>query len=549
MAKKYLNKNSIETTGNTPKKICFILLIIAVLVFITLAGCTRDKSSEVEGNGTSSASGGAVTSSGATGLSSHYSNVYVVFVYSFYDSDGDGVGDLQGVIQNLDYIANPETGLGANAIWMLPIHPATSYHMYDVTDYKGINPLYGTLDDFDQLVEAANERGISIIMDLVVNHTSLQHPWFLSALQEIREGLDKHYYHYYNFATENLPNYHPTIDGHYYEGVFWSGMPDLNFDSPEVKREVEEIVDFWLDRGVLGFRLDAAKHIYNTNPQNHEFWKWFTDMVYAKNPDTFLVAEVWEPETVVLPYYETGLTSLFNFRFEGSDGVISQAIRTSWASDFNNQVVRFSTLIHGLNPNAMDSIFLSNHDTNRSSSWLTTEETRKLAAAMYLMIPGVSYIYYGEELSMTGSGRDENKRAPMIWSISDQTGQTRGPAGMDQIPQLSEGVAEALERPGSLLNYYRQILGIKKRHPEIAMGMPTAIRSDGRSLAIYEVAHNGSRVIVAHNLSSEAIEIVVDLGDNVSIAERLNPSDADGGGFNWDGTTLAMPGYGTAVLR
>jgi len=488
----------------------------------------------------------------------HFRNVYVVFVYSFYDTTGDGVGDLQGVIRQLDYISCPEVGLGADAIWMLPIHPAVSYHGYDVTDFMAINPLFGTLEDFDELIAAANERGVSIILDLVINHTSDRHPWFMNARYEIRHETERHYFYFYNIVQGRPPgsSWYSLMRGYYYEGFFWSGMPDLNFNNPDVKAEIEEVVRFWLDRGVHGFRLDAVKHIFPTEPENHVFWAWFSDMVRAIDPNVFIVGEVWDNENVIMPYYGTGFNSLFNFRFEGQDGLVNQAIQSQNGNALVSQIVRTTALIQHFAPEddadilvLMDSVFLSNHDTNRSGDFLETEAQRKLAAAIYLLIPGVSYIYYGEEISMTGSGRDENKRAPMLWSMEDQTGQTRGPRDMNVRPQLAEGVAEALARPDSLLNYYRAVIAAKNRHPEIARGMPGAIGSGPASVVMYEVVFDGRRVIIAHNFSPDAVGFEVDFGDAVEIVERLNPHDIYGGGFYLDVGELVLPGYGTVIIR
>ncbi|MDR2546543.1 MAG: alpha amylase [Lachnospiraceae bacterium] len=491
-------------------------------------------------------------SSGKTDkIEDHYRNVYVPFLYSFYDTTGDGVGDIQGLIKQLDYISCPETGLGADAIWMLPIHPATSYHGYDVTDYKEINPLHGTLDDFDQLVAAANKRGVILILDLIMNHTSIMHPWFTAALQEIREDLPYHYFYYYNIVEGKPPgsSWYSAGKDYFYEGDFWAGMPDLNFNNPEVKREFEEIVRFWIDRGIRGFRLDAAKHIFHTERENIAFWTWFSEMVHEIDPDIFLVAEVWDADVVVMPYYETGLTSMFNFRFEGAGGVISQAIRNQSGASLPTEIFRMDRHISGRNPDSMSSIFISNHDTNRSADWLRVEEERKIAAAAYLFIPGVSYIYYGEEIAMTGTGRDENKRAPMIWSLTRQAGETRGPRAMDRIPDLGEGVEEALLRPDSLLNYYREIIAIKNRHPEIARGTPEEIKTDIVAVAMYSLTWNEKTVYIVHNFSTEAVTVAVDVGSRVKIAENLNPNCTEGSGFGLSNGELTLPRYGTAVLR
>lgn len=209
-------------------------------------------------------------------IDDNYRTYYEVFVYSFYDSDGDGIGDLKGLTENLDYIndGDPETDtdLGCNGIWLMPVMPSTTYHKYDVTDYEAIDPEYGTMDDFTTLVDGCHKRGINVIIDFVMNHTSSQHEWFQTAyqyLQSLPEGAEPDasecpYVDYYNFSKEKLGGYYP-VDGTdwYYEGQFWSEMPDLNWDNEALKTEFEQIVQFWLDLGVDGFRLDAVKEFYS----------------------------------------------------------------------------------------------------------------------------------------------------------------------------------------------------------------------------------------------------------------------------------------------
>ena len=209
-------------------------------------------------------------------IDDNYRTWYEVFVYSFFDSDGDGIGDLNGLTEKLDYINDgdpaTDTDLGCNGIWLMPVMPSTTYHKYDVTDYCDIDPEYGTMDDFKNLIAACHERGINVIIDLVMNHTSSQHEWFKTAadyLKNLPEGAEPDasecpYVDYYNFSKEMQGGY-SKLDGTdwYYEAQFWSEMPDLNLGSQAVRDEFDKIVDFWLDLGVDGFRLDAAKEYYS----------------------------------------------------------------------------------------------------------------------------------------------------------------------------------------------------------------------------------------------------------------------------------------------
>ena len=243
----------------------------------------------------------------AAGTDDLYRSWYEVFVYSFYDGDGDGIGDLPGLTEKLDYIndGNPatDTDLGCDGIWLMPVMPATTYHKYDVTDYCAIDEQYGTMEDFETFVNACHERGIRVMIDFVMNHTSSQHPWFQTAaeyLKDLPEGMEPDteacpYVDYYHFSREKGSGYCQLAGTDwYYEAQFWSEMPDLNLESEAVRQEFDEITDFWLEKGVDGFRLDAAKE-YETGSidSNIEILSWFNNMVKEKKSDAYIVTEVW----------------------------------------------------------------------------------------------------------------------------------------------------------------------------------------------------------------------------------------------------------------
>jgi len=469
-------------------------------------------------------------------------NFYQIFVGSFYDSDGDGMGDLRGIIHKLDYLNNPtgQDTLGIQGIWLMPVNPSPTYHKYDVLDYYSIDPAYGTMEDFEMLIHEANERGINVIIDLVINHTSSQHPWFLAALDEIRNDKEPYYKDFYNFVEERPGSgYYPTVGGLFYEAHFWSEMPDLNMDNMNLRTEIANIAKFWLDKGVAGFRLDAVMHIYMSEAQNLEFWSWFVDMCREVKEDVFLVGEVWSNEMTIMPYYETGL-SLFNFPFSGPDGTINANIRNGNGAKLASEMQRWEGEIYKRNPDGINCAFLSNHDTGRSAGFLTTQERRKLAAAIYLLMPGNPFIYYGEEIGMTGSGIDENKRTAMFWSAGDSTGITSNPIGSTNDRTPEQGVAEQLSDPDSLLNYYRQILALKSNHPDIFDGEVTEINTGISAIC---AIRTGS-VVVMHNLSGVSVTAVVP--DNVSqLAGFLSPT---GTAAKLSGDSITIPPYGTVVL-
>ena len=467
---------------------------------------------------------------------------YQIFVGSFYDSDGDGIGDLQGIIHKLDYINNPggKDSLGVNGIWLTPINPSPTYHKYDVLDYYDIDPQFGTMEDFEKLIAEASARDINVIIDLVINHTSSQHPWFLAALEEIETGSQPYYRNFYNFVEERRgAGYYPTVGGLFYEAHFWSEMPDLNMDNEYLREEIINIAKFWLDKGVSGFRLDAAMHIYNSQGQNLEFWTWFVKTCREIKEDIFLVGEVWSNEITIMPYFETGL-ALFNFPFAGHDGIINRSINAGNGERLASEILRYDSEIRLRNANGVNCLFLSNHDTGRSAGFILDPDRRKLAAAISLMVPGSPFIYYGEEIAMTGAGIDENKRTAMLWSTTDPTGITKNPANATNNRPPPEGVVEQLVDRDSLLNYYRAILALKARHPDIYDGALSAVPVDNSGLC---AIRTGS-VIVMHNLTDEAIKISIsDWG--VSLSGYLSPMKGTASVKNG---VLTLPPYATVVL-
>ncbi|MEZ4629571.1 MAG: alpha-amylase family glycosyl hydrolase [Deinococcales bacterium] len=244
---------------------------------------------------------------------------YEIFVRSFKDSNGDGIGDLQGVIAALDYLQD----LGITGIWLMPIHPSPSYHGYDIIDYYGINPAYGNLEDFKSLLQEAHQRGIKVMLDLVINHTSNFHPWF----QRFREG-EVPYDDYYVWSDEKpdwrgvsgSPAWH-ALDERYYLGLFWSGMPDLNLSSQALTQELYRMVAYWLNLGVDAFRFDAVQHliesdsgsIRNTLKPWHGL-KPFEAFIKTVNPAAFIVAETWtDSETIAKYHREADLDLSFNY--------------------------------------------------------------------------------------------------------------------------------------------------------------------------------------------------------------------------------------------
>ena len=420
---------------------------------------------------------------------------YEIFVASFYDSDGDDMGDLKGVIEKLDYI---QKDLGATGIWLMPISPSPSYHKYDVKDYKAIDPDYGTMEDFDALVLEMNNRGMDLILDLVLNHSSREHPWFLEAVKEKRQDDCSALCDYYNFSDKPMPGYREISQGLYYESVFSDTMPDLNLDSTDVINEIEDITKFWLDKGVSGFRLDATTHFYAEDlNRNVEFLSWFNDYAKSIDPEVILVGEAWTGDSIVQKMYASGI-SFFNFGLSQNTGRLVKDIKRKDGLGLAQYMAQYQRTIEEINPGAVDSIFYSNHDHGRSASYFANNLKRqKLAASIYLLLPGNVYIYYGEEIGMKGSGKDENKRLPMVW-CSD-SGLTRKPSGADYPSGIDNSVMEDLKNKDSLLNHYANVVKVRNAHPEIMRGLGKPIDMGNKELFAMEL--NGT--IVVHNLGDE----------------------------------------------
>ncbi|MEA5013363.1 MAG: alpha-amylase family glycosyl hydrolase [Candidatus Limiplasma sp.] len=417
---------------------------------------------------------------------------YEIFVASYYDADADGCGDLRGIAQKLPELMD----LGISGLWLMPVHPSPSYHKYDVTDYYAIDPAYGTLEDFRALGAALRERDIALLLDLVVNHTSSQHLWFQKALAG-----EQPYRDYYHFFNEPGAGRHALPDGTYYEGVFSPDMPDLNLANPAVFEEVASIADFWLRQGATGFRLDAVLH-YEEN--DAAFNNAFVKKLKERFPQAYFVGEVWADAGTVTRYYESGIDSLLNYPFATQDGAIVKAIKAGSGAGLAGKIAAWQETVRSVNPAALDAPFLSGHDNGRSAGYFVQNlGQQKLAAAVYLFMPGCPFLYYGEELGMTGSGRDENKRLPYLWSATDSTGMTKPPVQADQAQRLIQGYAQQREDPDSLLSAYRALLKAKKRHPALYTGRVTALDLGSPALCAYTASQGEDSVTVVHNFAGE----------------------------------------------
>ncbi len=435
---------------------------------------------------------------------------YEVFVRSFFDSNGDGIGDLNGLLEKLDYI----NGLGASCIWLMPVAASPSYHGYDVSDYYRVEPAYGTNDDFKRLVAEAHHHGIVVLVDMVLNHSSSEHPYFQAALHDTTSP----YRAWYRFAPAPLgkgphggDDWHrsPVRDEYYY-GVFWSGMPDLNYQTPAVRDEAMKIATFWLrDMDVDGFRLDAVPYLVEEGnclmgcPGTHAFLHAYAAHVDSVKPGAYTVGEAWGNIDHMMPYYPDQLTSYFGF--ELADSLLA-AVRTGSATGLLAGFLRLQDTL----PAYRWSPFLSNHDQTRVMTALGGDVARaRIAATLLLTLPGLPFIYYGEEIGMTGDKPDPRLRTPMQWSARPGLGFTSGTAWESAQPDsLTTTVAAQDADPGSLLNLYRRLIHLRRENEALAVGKLVPLSATSSQVVAYLRRAGNHAVLVVANLGATAVSRV-----------------------------------------
>ena len=477
---------------------------------------------------------------------------YEIFVYSFSDSDGDGIGDLDGILNRLDYIAD----LGFTEIWTTPVFPSPTYHKYDTADYLSVDPQFGTMEDFEKLLQACHERGIRWILDLAVNHTSTEHPWFQAARDYLKElpadwepSVDYcPYFDYYNFSREPKDGYVPLEGTNwYYEARFWDGMPDLNLSSDAVRDEIRQVVQFWLDKGVDGFRLDALTSYYTEDTNaSIGFTGWLSDTVHGLRGDAYLVGEVWADQQTYAKYYASGIDSLFDFQFAGQDGIIAQTVRGSRpASKFAEDLAAEEALYTENGPQAINAPFYTNHDMARGTGYYAYDDgsRTKLALGLHLLMTGNAFVYYGEELGMKGSGKDENKRAPMLWSSEEKTADTCvGPPEMDSFEQKFEGAKEQQQDPYSILNYVRTAVRLRNAFPEIARENTVPVPSMSSDTVC---AFTRGSLLIVINISEDSATVPVSEKSGNLVAVLLTSEEE----VRLKNAELTIPSFGIAVLQ
>lgn len=437
---------------------------------------------------------------------------YEIYVRSFQDSDGDGVGDFKGMTSRLDYLKD----LGIGGIWLMPIMESPNPHGYDVVDYYSVSSVYGTKEDFLEFMAEARKRGIKVIIDLVLNHTSNRHPWFVEA----SKGPDNPFRDFYRWSksVENQrgpwgqsPVWHtnPGDDENFYYGVFNFQMPDLNYRHPPVTQEINKIIKYWLtEMKVDGFRLDAVKYLIEDGrrlqdvDENHDWLRNFYTYYKSLNPQAFTVGEVWSSTATVLKY--TGDQMDVNFQFDLAGSIIA-SVQSGSSDKVLDQIDRIASTF----PEGQYAPFLTNHDQERLMTLLNgNTDNAKLAGAILLTIPGVPFIYYGEEIGQYGKGNDDNKRRPMQWDGSEFKGfSTRKPYGSG-FNQLGSdlNVADQLKDPNSLLSLYKRLISLKKLRPEMRRGKYAPVITNPGQVLSFIRHHEKGDSLVLMNLGRKEIK-------------------------------------------
>ncbi|MEK3713428.1 glycoside hydrolase family 13 protein [Paenibacillus sp. FSL R7-0333] len=514
--------------------------------------------------------------------------IYQIYPRSFQDSDGDGIGDLRGIISRLDYLEQ----LGITAIWLSPVYKSPNDdNGYDISDYQDIMTEFGTMDDMDELIEQAKQRNIRIIMDLVVNHTSDEHPWFIEA----RKGRDNPYRDYYIWrdpVNGGVPNALRSTfsgsaweldeaSGQYFLHLFSRRQPDLNWENPKVRQEVWDMMNFWLDKGVGGFRMDVIdlvgkipdQEITGNGPKLHEYLQEMNRETFGAH-DVLTVGETWGATPDVAKLYSNPdrkeLSMVFQFEHIGLD---QQAGGEKWdlkpldVSELKQVLAKWQT---ELGNEGWNSLFWNNHDLPRIvSRWGNDKQYRVQSAKMFAILlhlmKGTPYIYQGEELGMTNypiqdiseaqdieainmyherigqgyakeaiihsinaKGRD-NARTPMQWDATRNGGFTTGEPWLPVHPNYKEINMEAnLKDPDSVFHCYRKLIELRKNNPIVVWGDFELVTGVPDQVFMYFRRYEGQTWLVTANFSGEPITLELpELGHAGFIIGNYSRDDVD----------------------
>lgn len=489
---------------------------------------------------------------------------YEIFVRAFADSDGDGIGDFNGLTSKLDYLKD----LGVEGLWLMPINASPSYHGYDVIDYTTLNSDYGTEEDFKRLLDEAHKRDIKIIMDFVINHTSSSHPWF----KEATFSENSPYRDYYRIVdpsdTENYIEgakspwgsdvWHPMGNLYYY-GIFTDSMPDLNYNNPAVREEIKNAASKWLEMGVDGFRLDAALHIYgahefekqeDSTASNLQWWNEFAAACEAINPNVYLVGEAWDSDNPLEEYVQPFDTK-FNFTLQSD---MLYAIKnglsiTARGEDLAASIQSLLETYDSIDTNYLDGLFASNHDQERIMNSVVMEDKVHLFPHIYLTLPGNPYIYYGEELGMKGTKPDENLRVGFKWSEDPNMmpncpwETTMWGEDFSTLNQDTPSLEVQAQDSTSLYNLYKTLIHLRKDYEALNSGDYESLTTSNMSVLGYRRFSENENLLVLHNLSSKEVTISLDALEGATLIYTSNATQV------LSSNTLTLPGYTSVIYQ
>ena len=495
------------------KRFLAMLLVVASIFSLCACGMTKEEKAykeEVEN---------------AVGIYPKWAETtvfYEIFVRSFADSNGDGIGDFKGIEENLDYLEE----LGIGAIWLMPMMESTTYHGYDVVDYYSPNPDYGTMEDFDSLVEECHKRDIKVIIDFVVNHSSSSNEWFTTALAD-----ENSKYRDYYFIEETIPvdetdetySYWRQDEGTglYYYAHYDTIMPDLNYNNQELRDEIKNVATFWLEHDIDGFRLDGAKEIDTDINVTLDWWSEFTNEVASVKKDAFIVGENWTTSYVEVGRYYEAMPSSFDFILADSILSMARGQYVDIVSDMNVMRERFQLKVDSTDVNGMmiDSVMIGNHDMDRVVTRLNSEEKAKLAATIQFTLAGTPFIYYGEEIGQLGQKPDDNRREPFDWYKSADGEYMTEMTDIFFNPvltyvQADDGISVEEERDdeNSMFNHYKKLIAMRNENPAFYNGTYETLGMGGGGLYAYKVTGEDSQYLVIHNQRKDDKTITLNVG-------------------------------------
>jgi len=502
---------------------------------------------------------------------------YEVFVRSFADGSGDGIGDLRGLTAKLDYLNDGDpstaTDLGITGIWLMPIMQAASYHGYDVIDYRTIEQDYGTSADFQALLAAAHKRGIKVILDLVMNHTSDQNPWFVDSQQAGSTHADWYVW------SDTDPDYagpqgqivwHP-LDGRWYYGVFGASMPDLNLRNRAVTAELESIAASWLGLGGDGFRLDAIPYLVEdgqkqfSTPDTLAWLRGFQASVKAASPGAMTIGEVWASAAIAAKYVPDAADLTFDFDLASATVAAVQNAQPAPLTSALGETVKSW-------PVNQEGTFLTNHDQDRVMSRIGGRvDAAKLAALLLLTEPGVPFVYYGEEIGLTDTKPDEQIRTPMPWTAEPVIGGFTTGTPWEPLADGSATVNVATEQadPDSLLATYQDLIRLHQGDVALRGGTTVPVTATGPVVAWLRATTDRTLLVIANVSGSVVSDYALSLGAGplcgpgpaaASIVASVNggadggpaapapPSRTASGGFAGYRPLPALPALGGFVI-